>query len=252
MVSIAKAGGRKTTGVRYDHSKYKGRRKLLRWLLDQIGFRFLARIENLEGVNNLPRVGPGIVMINHIAFIDPVVVLGQLPRNVVPLAKAEAMHISLIGIFPRIWGAIPVHRERVDRTALRLAFAVLKAGELIMIAPEGTRNPYLQNAREGIAYFASKADVPIIPVAITGTPDYPTFNPKKWRDSGIHIRIGRPIQFHQVPRKRTREMLRKMTDEAMYVLAALLPHALRGEYADLDLATSDTYAVLDGESGEGS
>ena len=43
-----------------------------------------------------------------------------------------------------------------------------------------------------------------------------------------------------------------MTDEAMYVLAALLPHALRGEYADLDLATSDTYAVLDGESGEGS
>ncbi len=42
-------------------------------------------------------------------------------------------------------------------------------------------------------------------------------------------------------------MLRKMTDELMYVLAALLPQELRGEYANLDLATSETYAILDAE-----
>lgn len=247
MVSLAKPDSRKAVGSSYDHSKFEGRRNFLRWLIDQIGFRFLAKIESVEGVNNLPRAGPGIVMINHIALIDPIVVLGQLPRNVVPLAKAEAFHLPLIGIFPRIWNAIPVHREEFDRNALRMAFAVLKAGELLMIAPEGTRNPHLQNVREGITYLASKADVPIIPAVVTGTPDFPTLNRKKWRNSGIHIRIGRPIQFHQVAEKRSRELLRKMTNEVMYVLAALLPPELRGEYADLELATSETYAILDAE-----
>lgn len=247
MVSLAEEDDRKAIGLPYDHSKYEGRRNFLRWLLDQVVFRFLAKIESVEGLNNIPLLGPGIVMINHIGLIDPFVVLGQLPRNVIPMAKAEAFHFPLIGIIPRIWGAIPVHREGFDRTALRMAFAVLKAGELIMIAPEGTRNPYLQNAREGTAYLASKADVPIIPAVVTGTPDFPSLNPKKWRNSGISVRIGRPIQFHQVPRKRSREMLRKMTDELMYVLAALLPQELRGEYANLDLATSETYAILDAE-----
>jgi hypothetical protein len=35
-----------------------------------------------------------------------------------------------------------------------------------------------------------------------------------------------------------------MTDEAMYVVAAMLPEPLRGEYADLSLATQETFEWL--------
>jgi 1-acyl-sn-glycerol-3-phosphate acyltransferase len=51
-------------------------------------------------------------MINHIAFVDPIVVLHIVPRNIVPMAKIEVYDYPLVGIFPRLWNVIPVRRLR--------------------------------------------------------------------------------------------------------------------------------------------
>lgn len=228
------------TRVSYNHRKYDLRRNFCQFLLRQIAFRILVRIESVEGVENLPPTGPGILMINHIAFVDPIVVLGVLPRNVVPLAKIEAFHYPVIGIFPHIWGAIPVRREEFDREAIRAALGVLQAGEIILLAPEGTRNPSLRQGREGVAYLGQRTGAPIIPVAVTGTQGYPSINPARWRRGGVNIRVGKPFQFKELKEKRTPGVLRKMTDEAMYVVSAMLPESLRGEYSDLSQATEET------------
>ncbi len=204
-------------------------------MIDQIAFRVLARVDSVEGTDNLPATGPAIVMINHIALVDPVIVLGVLPRNIVPLAKAEAFRIPVFGIFPWLWEVIPVHRGEIDRKALRSAEEVLRAGEIVLVAPEGTRHPTLQRGKEGIAFLAHRTGVPIVPVAVDGTEGFPSlpFLPR-WRRPGVRINVGRPFRFRMQPEKPDRDRLRQMTDQAMGVLAAMLPPARRGVYSDLD------------------
>jgi 1-acyl-sn-glycerol-3-phosphate acyltransferase len=209
-------------------------------MIRKIGFKLLMKFRGISGLDHFPESGPAIMMINHIAFVDPVVVLGSLPRMIVPMAKVEAYDVPIWGIFPRIWRVIPVSRGELDRKALRMAMEVLEAGEIILVAPEGTRSPSLGQGKEGLAFLASRIDVPIIPVAIEGTKGFPSIFPIGWNRPGAEIRLGPAFRFKQVEGKADRERLRLMTDEAMYVLAAMLPEHRRGVYADLTRATQDT------------
>ncbi len=227
--------------TRYDHQRYELRRRFLRFLLRTIGFNLFARVELVEGVENVPKEGPALLLINHIAFVDPIVVLHVLPRNIVPLAKVEVYSYPGIGIFPRIYGVIPVRREEVDRRAVQQVLEVLRAGEIVLIAPEGTRSPQLSQGKDGIAYLASRSGVPIVPVAIDGTEGLPTLRgSQRWRGPGAQVRFGEPFRYRTEYQRPAREQLRLMTDEAMYVLAAMLPERRRGVYSDLSKATQDT------------
>jgi len=124
----------------YDHARREPVRRVLRWMTTHIGWRFLARIDTarITGLENLPPAGPAILMINHIAFIDPVIVLGNLPRNIVPLAKAEVYRYPVWGIFPRLWDVIPVHREELDRRKPAIATGFCgKGGQRVAALPDG-------------------------------------------------------------------------------------------------------------------
>jgi 1-acyl-sn-glycerol-3-phosphate acyltransferase len=224
----------------YDHSRYEPRRRVMRYLLRIIGFTLFARIDHVEGVEYVPTTGPAIMMINHIDFVDPFVVMNVLPRNIVPMAKVEVYSYPIVGIFPRIYGVIPVQREEIDRRAVQGALEVLRAGEIILVAPEAHRGPQLRQAKEGIAYLATRANVPIVPVAIDGTIGYPTLPlSRRWRQPGARVKFGAPFRFKSEQRA-GREILHLMTDEAMYILASMLPEYRRGFYSELSLATQQT------------
>jgi 1-acyl-sn-glycerol-3-phosphate acyltransferase len=227
-------------GDKYDHEALEGRRRVLHWMIRKIGFRFLVKYKSVEGLENLPPRGSAILMINHIAFVDPVVVMGSLPRMIVPMAKVEAYKVPIWGIFPRIWRVIPVSRGEIDRRALRMALEVLEAGEVILVAPEGTRGTSLQKGKEGIAYLAARSGALIIPVSVEGTEGFPSIYPLGWNRPGAQVRLGAPFRFKPSESKVDREYLRLMTDEAMYILAGMLPPARRGVYADLEQATRHT------------
>lgn len=233
-------GLRSAWGEAYDHAALERPRRALHWMIRHIGFRVLLKYNRASGLENLPSRGSAILMINHIAFVDPVVVMGSLPRMIVPMAKIEAYNVPIWGIFPRIWRVIPVSRGELDRKALRMALEVLGAGEVILVAPEGTRGPSLGRGKEGVAYLASKSGAPIIPVAIEGTEGFPSIFPFGWHKPGASIRLGAPFRFRSLTGKPSREQLRLMTDEAMYVLAGMLPAPRRGAYADLSRATQST------------
>lgn len=234
------AGDQNFGPVTYNHSRLEKRRWVMRWMMKNIGFTLLAKVDRVEGLENIPAQGAAILMINHIALIDPIVVMHVAPRNIVPLAKEEVYAYPFIGIFPRLWEVIPVRREEVDRRAIHQVLQVLSAGEIVLVAPEGTRSPQLQRGRDGVAYLANKSQALVIPVAISGTRGFPTLPYKpRWKGPGAHVRFGRPFRF-RLNRKADRNELRKMTDEAMYILAALLPDEQRGFYSDFTLATLDT------------
>ncbi len=225
----------------YDHSRLEFRRKILRFLIKNIGFTILAKIERVDGLENVPSTGPAIMMINHINFVDPFAVINVLPRNIVPMAKVEVYDYPIVGIFPRLYGVIPVQREEFDRRAIQGALEVLRAGEIILVAPEAHRGPALREGKEGVAYLATRGEAPIVPVAIDGTEGFPTLPIfRRWWGGGAIVKFGRPFRFKSLGKRADREMLRKMTDEAMYVLSAMLPEYRRGFYADLSLATQET------------
>jgi 1-acyl-sn-glycerol-3-phosphate acyltransferase len=225
----------------YNHADYALRRRVLRFLLRTIGFTLLAKVDQVDGLENFPRQGPALLMINHIALIDPIVVMHVVPRDIVPLAKIEVYSYPGIGIFPKIWGVIPVRREEFDRRAVQQVLEVLKAGEVVLVAPEGTRSPQMTQGKEGVAYLASRSGAPVVPVAIHGTTGFPAFRlSERWKGPGAHVTIGKPFYFHSEVKHPGKEELHKMTDEAMYILAGMLPEHRRGYYADLTQATRDT------------
>lgn len=217
----------------YDHAKFELRRNVLRFLMRTIGFTLLARIDLVEGQENIPRQGPLIVMINHIAYIDPLAVMNVFPRNIVPLAKKEVYEYPVVSIFPRIWDVILVDRDGGDRHALRQSEQVLKAGETILVAPEGTRSPALQEGRDGVSFISFRTRAPILPTAVDQTEGFPTYPfSRRWREPGAIIRFGRPFLFREDLGRPDRHLLRRMTDEAMIVVARMLPEHRRGIYAD--------------------
>jgi 1-acyl-sn-glycerol-3-phosphate acyltransferase len=225
----------------YNHARLEPRRRLLRFLIRYIGFTLLVKMDHVEGLDKVPSKGPAILMINHINFVDPFVVMNALPRNIVPMAKVEVYEYPIVGIFPRLYGVIPVQREEFDRRAIQGALEVLKAGEIILVAPEAHRGPQLRQGKEGVAYLATRADAPIVPVAIDGTIGFPTLPIlPRWRGPGAVVKFGAPFRFNTQGKRAGRERLRQMTDEAMYILAGMLPEYRRGFYTQLSLATQET------------
>ncbi|MEX0788455.1 MAG: lysophospholipid acyltransferase family protein [Anaerolineales bacterium] len=229
----------------YDHRRFEWRRRFVRWALSPIAFPWLIRIDHVSGIENVPATGPAIVMFNHIAFVDPLIIISLLPRNVVGLAKAEVLSNPLLALVPWAYGVITVRRGEVDRLALVRSMQVLQAGEVLLLAPEGTRSPALLPAKEGVAYLAAKTGAPIVPVAVEGTEGFPSLRRGAFREGpGASIRFGRGFQFKVGTGRPDRETLHRMTDEAMYILAAMLPPERRGAYSDLSRASQTTFEFV--------
>ncbi len=221
--------------------RFTWRRRFLRdWLLRPIGFRLIVR-PTITGLEHVPIEGPTLLVMNHIGFVDPVVVLGAVkPRFVVPMSKIENLRNPVIGPLAQIWGSYPVDRDKVDRQALVTTLALLNAGHCVLIAPEGTRQTQMIQAKEGFTYTATKANAIIVPIGLEST-DLVGKNFKRLRRTHIDIRFGPAFRFKTNGRNRIpRDEMRHMTDEAMYQLAKLVNEERRGYYGDLSNATTTT------------
>jgi 1-acyl-sn-glycerol-3-phosphate acyltransferase len=194
---------------------------------------------DVDGLDNIPATGPAILMINHVAFLDPVMLIACVPRRIVPLSKIENLKLPGVNLLIRLWGAINVKRGEVDRAALRQAIEALKAGHLLLMAPEGTRSKSgeLQEPHDGIAYVATRTGALVIPVGIVGTPDI-AGNWKRFKRTRVRVTFGCPFYFETAGARVGREELSLMTREAMYQLAAMLPAHQRGSFANLRQATT--------------
>ncbi len=136
-----------------------------------------ARIE-FEGIENIPSSGPAIVVFNHRSYFDPTVmalVIAKAGRNVRGLGKKEVFDVPLVGRLMKASGGIRVDRGTGSDEPLDSAIAAVEAGEVLMIAPEGTIprglaffDPVLKG-RWGAARIAAATGAPVIPVGLWGT-----------------------------------------------------------------------------------
>jgi 1-acyl-sn-glycerol-3-phosphate acyltransferase len=189
-----------------------------------------------EGIENIPREGPVIIALNHIAWTDIPLMSLRVPRITHYMAKIELFNIFLLGGILRLAGSFPVRRGEGDRESIRNAEQLLKQGEALVVFPEGhrSRTGQLQAGHPGTAYLALRSGAPVVPVAIFGTQHtlkglrYGPFAPR------VTVRYGKPVRFKGLDGKRTRETLARAADQIMRGIAAQLPPEYRGPYADLD------------------
>lgn len=198
-------------------------------------FGSIAHIR-VTGREHLPAEGPLILIGNHTSFADPPLFGGWLQpllgRPVHFLAKQQIFTPLFAPFLERI-GAIPVRAGGSDVDAYRKGRAVLDAGGVLAIFPEGTRSAdgALIEPHQGVALLASRSAVPVLPVGIVGGH---TFWPRERRlprfGQRVTLQIGEPFKVVVDPALGRREGIAAATDELMRRLASLLPPEQRGRF----------------------
>ncbi len=209
----------------------------------RVASRTLCRVHDEEMVK-VPATGPLIIIANHVNFLDvPVFYTHLIPRPVTGFVKHENWSNPVLGPLFILGGAIPVRRGEADRDAIERALRALRAGQILTIAPEGTRSGdgCLRKAKPGLSLLAKASGAPVLPVAYFGGEKFYKNIPRLWR-TDFYFRVGKPWRLRNESAPITREMRQPMTDEMMYRIAELLPEEYRGYYADQSKA-SDTYWV---------
>jgi len=184
----------------------------------------------VSGMENFPKHGPALVVINHLGDADAVLLAASIPMTIDGMGKIELNEHWLVGPFFRAYGVIWVHRGKPDRKAIRAVLDGLSQGRMIALAPEGRQSLVggLEAGTEGAAFLALKSGAPVVPVAMTGTENENVYNGKWWKRAKATLRVGRPFYLKEYDDRQT--TLREGTKQIMESLAELLPESYRGKY----------------------
>lgn len=198
---------------------------------------FVSRLlwdTRIDGVENLPRTGPFILVTNHTSNLDPLM-MGwasghQIDRIVHFMAKVEMRSWPLLGWLATQSGVYFVRRGEGDRAAQQFSLDALAAGRPIALFPEGTRSRtgHLRAGKPGAALLAIRSGAPLVPAGISGTHRIFPKGARFPRASKVRIRIGEPFTLPHQPKGRLdREALAAGTERIMSAIEALLPEDQR-------------------------
>jgi len=195
----------------------------------------LAFVGSLEvlGLENLPPSGPYLIVTNHLSIVDVAIVPIAFPKQQMRVFAADKYRRNpLFGPLLGLSGAIWVRRGEVDRKALREAIRALQDGEVLGMAPEGTRSRdrVLHKGHQGPAYVASRAKVPLVPIGIINSDQFAD-NLRRLRRTAFQTIIGHPFDLPDLGHRPKSRELEAYTELIMVQIAHLLPERYHGHYA---------------------
>ena len=146
---------------------------LIKWLAGF--FCALYRIEVI-GAENIPEDTeknqlPGFMLCsNHIANLDPVVIVAAIRIKINWMAKDSLFKIPVLSQLIRALGAFPVNRASGDVGAIKRTIAQLKDHKSVGIFPQGHRKPGVDpratEIRYGAGMIAYRSGCDVLPIAI--------------------------------------------------------------------------------------
>ncbi len=163
------------------------------------------------GRENIPE-GAAILCANHSSATDPVLLSFALGVRtfVHHISKIEARSIPVWGRMMERIGSIFVRRDGKDFDSMRACMKALKAGEKLVIFPEGTRvrDGETIKPKNGAVHLAARLHVPIVPI----------FIPRRKKPfHRVTIRIGEPYRIESA----REDELDGLSAELMAKIAAL-------------------------------
>ena len=159
-------------------------------------FRLGGVAIRVNGWHNLPESN-SVVVANHVSYADGPLLRGVLPAEYCFVIKGEMRNIPVAHFLLRRAGSRFVERHQAGGSA-RDARAIVKAaggGQSLAVFPEGTFRAEIGvgRFRAGAFVAAVRADMPVVPVAISGTRHILPHGRRLPRPGRIVIHILEPI-----------------------------------------------------------
>ncbi len=195
--------------------------------------RFASRCfygTQVEHVERIPRVGPGILASNHASLADPPLIGGSVPRAVNFLARDTLFHIPILGWYIRKLNAVPVNREGGGGAGLKAILDRLHGGAAILLFPEGTRthDGRLRPARSGIGLTVIKSGAPVVPIRLHGTYEAWGRHQRFPGRGRFRVVVGQPLYFESLrteaktcDKERPKAIYQEVADTIMARIAEL-------------------------------
>ena len=196
------------------------RSKPLRYILSYVSVLLCLLLTrySVSGANNLPKEGPYILAPNHIDDVDPVPIAAAVKKPITFLMAQDQAELPWYKAWgPWSYGVLLVNRANVQISTIKKIQKQINKKERICIFPEGTiKGEGLKEGKRGVAYFAIKNEIPIIPTAIVGTKGI-IKKIKKLKRERVKVVFGKPIFVKKGDEEK------KITQQAMATLKKMLP-----------------------------
>lgn len=192
---------------------------LLKWSVVSPLLHTYFRI-NIHGADHVPLSGGAIAVSNHASYFDPPILSNCVGRPVAFMAKEELFKIPVFKQGIELYGAYPVKRSKVDRSALRAAITALDSGWIAAVFLQGTRSvdAKVNAPKLGAAWIAATAQAPLLPVSLWGTEKILTKGSFLPKPVPLTVRIGEIIA---PPASTKKEDLQIVTNQCAKVINSL-------------------------------
>ncbi len=200
--------------------------RAIRYYMSRLAVAVLMRLLfrlRIEGRENLP-TGPALLCFNHLSWMDPFLLFATLPLR--PRLYLFGPREEDLRVGPRnrlmYWtgSAVPYKPAKTNLIeTTRRVQAVFDVGGVLAIAGEGrihVGERALLPLQDGAAYFALRAGVPMVPVALNGL-SWLGFRRR------LRVRVGLPIEASGRPTSEAIASLTARTEAALLALVADAP-----------------------------
>jgi 1-acyl-sn-glycerol-3-phosphate acyltransferase len=165
----------------------------------------------IEGAENFRKFPVAVYASNHTSYMDTPVIFASIPFQFRILAKKDLWRWPLIGWYLRRSGQMPIDIENPHATLSSLGGAVkaLRAGMPLFVFPEGGRTATgeLKPFLSGAAYLAIRAQVPLVPMALSGVYDLLPMHTRHFYPVPLTLRVGEPIETKGMTVRQTGELI---------------------------------------------
>ena len=196
-------------------------------------------IKEVKGLENVPKRN-FILAANHQSHLDEIATgYVAVPKRFHFIGQTDRYHgltKMFLDVIYFLAGVIPINRksEESKKKAFKKAIEVLKAGDVLIVYPEGTRSRTgkMGEGKPGVAKLFLETGVPILPVGIKGTFDVWPPKGKLKMKRVVKINVGNLLDFKkefkeakklELNSKEYKDLSKKMTEHIMEEIKNLIP-----------------------------
>ncbi|MDO4339449.1 MAG: lysophospholipid acyltransferase family protein [Eubacteriales bacterium] len=175
----------------------------------QAVFRFILFLTGVKvtviGEENVPKDTPVLYIGNHRSYFDILLTYSRCPIRTGYVAKKEMEKFPLLSNWMRYLHCLFLDRQDIKQGLKTILEAIekIKSGISICIFPEGTRNRNENDEdmlpfHEGSFKIATRANCPIIPIALNNTAQIWEAHSPKVKPCHVILEYGEPIYPEQL------------------------------------------------------